>query len=747
MTIIKKILLSKFWCAQSALLLVCLQLHAQTTLKSSSLSNGAATIQGATYKLKATVGQTLTGNASSASFNLAVGFDAGSSAAIVKLPDLQLTTADINPTTIAPGTETAVTFSFKNAGDATATGDLVVKAYLSINTELDGSDLELASFTVTNSLAVNATYSYPGSGQSNKILVPSSTAVGSYQIILSADPGNLIPEKNETNNVKSIALAVSNVTTGGPDTSPPAISITSGNTFAPGVKITIAATDNIGVTKVILYHRGILSPTFSDSVEVTPVAGNYSFTVEESWLDIMGVEFYGKAYDAANNKKISDPRGFIYKGFDAAASPVIPTLGVGSYAMFSVPYVLEDNNIRTIFSEFGDIDKKKWRLLRYENGKNVNYSEPFTKIERGKGYWFNGKAEKTVRIGEGAVPPNNQSSSFQLSLAKGWNQIGNPYPFNVDWSDVLAVPANSFADGKVDEFTLEFNQNNFVESDILRTWGGAFVHADENITLSLPVTLKNTASRKNQKNEFANKAIDTDTWAVPLSIEQGTTENSYGGFGMHPEANTSKDRYDKLTVPRFIHYLELNSYHPEFFDPWFSRDIVLSMDHYTWNFSIETDNPEEDIKLSWDNNAFGNNNAVLLLYDPLAQVLINMKQSTTYHIGKTNRRDVKIFFGRDEKSLNTDVTGLGQIYPNPVIDQATIPFLTSGNNERVEITLFDMMGKRVRGLVNGYFNSGYHEASWDGKDAQDAHLPAGVYFYRMDVNGRSAGQAKRFIIR
>ncbi len=702
-------------------------------------------MQGTTYKLRATVGQTLVGNATSGTYKLSVGFNTGNT---VAQPDLQLTVAQINPVSVERGKEVSATFTLKNAGEAAAVGNLVVKAYLSVNTELDASDSELASFTVSNSLAVNATYSYPGTGQSNKILIPSATALGSYQIILKADPNELIAERNEVNNLKTLALTVAEDPGNPIDKLKPSVSTsTSATAFNQGMKVSITATDNVGVTKVFFFHRGILVPTAPDSIEVTPSGGNYSVTVEESWLDMLGVEFHTTAYDAAGNRGVSNPKGFIYKSFDALTSPVIPTLGFGgkpeNYSMFSIPYTLEDNDIRVIFSEYGESDKKKWRLLRYENGKNV---ETLTKIERGKGYWFNGKEEKIIRTGAGVAPPNNQSTAFQLSLAKGWNQIGNPYPFNIDWSDVLAESINSSAKGKVDEITYVFNSG-YSESDVLKTWGGAFVHAEEPVTLNLPVTLKNTASgRTTNRNEFLNKTIEQDTWVVQLSVQQGAVENSYGGFGMHPEANKSKDRFDRLTVPRFVHYLELNSYHDEYFDPWFSRDVVPTADSYAWSFSIESNNDDSDIVLSWDNLLMGSNDAVLLLYDLQSQVVLNMKQVNSYQIEKTTKRDLKIFFGRDEQSLVTDVTGLGQMYPNPVEDQANIPFITSGVNEHVDVSLYDMMGKRVSGMVNGYYKSGYHVESWNAI-LPDGRLPGGAYFYRMTVNGKQAGQPKRLIIR
>jgi flagellar hook assembly protein FlgD len=49
----------------------------------------------------------------------------------------------------------------------------------------------------------------------------------------------------------------------------------------------------------------------------------------------------------------------------------------------------------------------------------------------------------------------------------------------------------------------------------------------------------------------------------------------------------------------------------------------------------------------------------------------------------------------------------------------------------VQIAMYDMMGRKVRDVVNGRFEPGYHEAIWDGSDEQGGRASEGIYIYRL----------------
>lgn len=78
----------------------------------------------------------------------------------------------------------------------------------------------------------------------------------------------------------------------------------------------------------------------------------------------------------------------------------------------------------------------------------------------------------------------------------------------------------------------------------------------------------------------------------------------------------------------------------------------------------------------------------------------------------------------------------GQVHPNPFSSRAAIRFELSGAAS-VNLSVFDVAGRRVTTLVDGTLPPGDHRASWDGRDAQGQPSVGGVYFFRLRAGDRT----------
>ena len=85
-----------------------------------------------------------------------------------------------------------------------------------------------------------------------------------------------------------------------------------------------------------------------------------------------------------------------------------------------------------------------------------------------------------------------------------------------------------------------------------------------------------------------------------------------------------------------------------------------------------------------------------------------------------------------------DKFNLYQNYPNPFNPSTTIKFdlPKSGN---VTLKLYDLLGREVSSLVNGYRNAGQYEISFNGNN-----FSSGIYFYRLQYDGLM--QTKKFML-
>jgi hypothetical protein len=71
--------------------------------------------------------------------------------------------------------------------------------------------------------------------------------------------------------------------------------------------------------------------------------------------------------------------------------------------------------------------------------------------------------------------------------------------------------------------------------------------------------------------------------------------------------------------------------------------------------------------------------------------------------------------------------------PNPFVPATRIAFmLPAGDHRDAKLRVFDAQGRAVRHFDRA-FVPGRNEVVWDGSNDQGASLPAGIYFYRLDV--------------
>ncbi len=71
-----------------------------------------------------------------------------------------------------------------------------------------------------------------------------------------------------------------------------------------------------------------------------------------------------------------------------------------------------------------------------------------------------------------------------------------------------------------------------------------------------------------------------------------------------------------------------------------------------------------------------------------------------------------------------------QNYPNPFNPSTTIEFILA-HNEHVRMEIFNILGQRVRTLIDGNLTQGKHRLIWNGRNDQGQIMPSGIYIYRL----------------
>jgi subtilisin family serine protease len=76
---------------------------------------------------------------------------------------------------------------------------------------------------------------------------------------------------------------------------------------------------------------------------------------------------------------------------------------------------------------------------------------------------------------------------------------------------------------------------------------------------------------------------------------------------------------------------------------------------------------------------------------------------------------------------------LWQNYPNPFIGSTLIAYQVPNAGARVTLRVYDAMGRLVRVLVEGPQTAGLHQVAWAGRNGNGRAMPAGVYFYEIQI--------------
>ena len=75
---------------------------------------------------------------------------------------------------------------------------------------------------------------------------------------------------------------------------------------------------------------------------------------------------------------------------------------------------------------------------------------------------------------------------------------------------------------------------------------------------------------------------------------------------------------------------------------------------------------------------------------------------------------------------------LGQNYPNPFNPTTKIQYALA-NDAFVNISIYDLMGRSIKSLINIEQAAGFYEINWDATNNNGELVPAGMYFYMIQA--------------
>lgn len=85
-------------------------------------------------------------------------------------------------------------------------------------------------------------------------------------------------------------------------------------------------------------------------------------------------------------------------------------------------------------------------------------------------------------------------------------------------------------------------------------------------------------------------------------------------------------------------------------------------------------------------------------------------------------------------------------YPNPFNPSTTINFSIQ-NDSKIELLIFNIKGQKIKTLINNNFSKGNHSLFWYGNDELNQPVSSGIYYYKLNVNGKTESVKKCLLLK
>ncbi|MGD1890253.1 MAG: cadherin-like domain-containing protein [Cyclobacteriaceae bacterium] len=572
----------------------------------------------------------------------------------------------------------------------------------------------------------NDSFSFSVSDEQNSTLAPSD-----FRIIITKSPQPLEASTSFTNN-----------------------HLVSGNSVT-SLDLSVELTgDRSSLSSARFRYAGLSEEQFGEWQEVTEVDGKFtnSFTaVDLLDVDPIGIRYQYEFVDAGGNPLVGaeNTTYWIYDDtfFSSDNNAVGPWHAIGEktenfvlsdFNLVAFPF--EPQQVDQVIEELLPYDTDEWRLFRFEKSQDsfVEYNQSgfstnddFDPLQ---GYFLIARNRTSTRLGGQIAnmaardPQNPDRPVHEVKLTQGWNLIGNPYPFTLDWEAVVRF--NSVENSSLSQLELLRSgegENDYAQSSSqLNAFEGAFVFLDDAELDLLVPPLRPTGS-----NGRIEENSSKDGWNLPISLQWNNSISTRNGVGMHIEATEGIDGFDALNVPKPQNQAELIIQNDEY--P-MNRSVVPEQPSYHWHATIEGGQDGDKVTLSWDKNIVQQLLEELYLWDEASSRLISMASQSEYSSVVSGNKGLpfQIYYGNKNdfwQILDVEQVVIGHPFPNPAESVVAIPVTIPTNyQERIVVAIYDSQGRMLSQVEQTNLRRGYQEL--------EISLPEqgnGLYHYRIET--------------
>ena len=374
------------------------------------------------------------------------------------------------------------------------------------------------------------------------------------------------------------------------------------------------------------------------------------------------------------------------------------------------------------------ISMDTWYSYGYEDNGYIFDST----VSTSHGYWLGLTDNANINLNG---TPLDQAYTKPLEL--GWNLISNPLVRVIQKDSLILIKENQelyFSEAVTEGWVNSlygYDSLGYFMAEKLDPWSGYWLSIlDSNIFIKF--TIHNYNEENNR--ELANR--DENEWEI---IFESTIEGAIDRLtiiGVNEEATSGFDPlYDIAQAPNSPEnsFVSFYSHRPEWNNVLgnrFTQDFqypIQNEEVLEWNMKLESS--ADSVHLVWDFLNIPEEYEIAYSTDGINY--LDLRDVESLVLDGNSNFDIKLgvsVLSNDTKILIPKEFALHQNYPNP-FNPATKIRYDLPVDEIVNIAIYDVMGRKIKSLVNTKQVAGYRSITWNATNNFGEQVSAGMYIY------------------
>jgi len=464
------------------------------------------------------------------------------------------------------------------------------------------------------------------------------------------------------------------------------------------------------------------------------------------------------ATSTINNKAIDPPATVTFQ--------VTPHVQVAGTLMLALPYPFAGTP-DTLFP--GNFTLQRWVYQRDGNGNAVDagawyrwpnsygsFSPPDAYVHQdetgldavplGVGYFLTLGVATPIIVEDGP----DTTRAYRIGINPGWQMIGNPFPFTIDWNTVEVDTINQrlTMQQAIDQeylrpqifrwspVTLDYSWRS-APGGQLYPWESHWVYCRKPCKLVVhPIPTSNRGPL------LDGPMVSPDGWALRLKAIAGSVGDTYNYVGA---TSTPRAAYDLVSkAPSPVDSVRLSILSTDGKQSFAQSIKDVRSRSQEWTIAVTAPSGQSNVSLEWDSIVESTKKVTYTLVDVSTGRRLSMNATTTYQFTTNDDgtpRKFRIIASQDA-GAKLVVTGVKVSSSNGRAGTShTVSYLLS-KEAQVQVTILSLTGKRIAVVQSGSRGVGFNNATWTGRDDAGISVPPGTYMVEISATGTNGEQVR-----